>query len=242
MSWKTLIIDDEAPARRRLEELLGRDARYQLSGQAESGAEAILLIRSLQPDLILLDIQLKDITGFDVLQSVKGEFQGALIFITAYDDYAVRAFDVHAIDYLVKPYKGQRFQAALNRVDQVLSKQAQPDIERLLQQLREFQGQAASVLPIPEGRTTHYLDPVRLQYVQADGYYCKFHLHDGIKQIRIGLKQLIPLLPAHFVRINRSVIINRHKVVRTRALKHSVEIELENGIQFVAGKNYLREN
>lgn len=238
MQLKVLIIDDEAPARRRMASLLKQEVDCELLGQAESGTEAIQLIRDLQPNLLLLDIQLKDKTGFEVMQAVGSDFTGALIFITAFDEYAIQAFEVSAIDYLLKPYKAQRFKQAIARARHLLTNQQQPSVADLLQHLQLFPRSTSSSLKIPEGKTIHYLDTERLEYIQADGAYSQFHSLGSTKIIRIGLKQVAELLPEQFVRINRSVIINRGKISWTRALANSTEIEMESGIQFVTSRAY----
>lgn len=239
MKLRILIVDDEAPARRRMAKLIRQESDCDLIGEAESGAQAIDLIRSLRPNLILLDIQLKDKTGFDVMKAVGSVFEGVLIFITAFDEHAIQAFEINAIDYLLKPYKTQRFVEALERARRQLLRQEQPSVAELLEQLEMLHQPNARSLRIPEGKTIHYLDATQLEYIQADGAYCLFYAPGQVKTIRISLKKAETLLPGSFVRISRSVIINRGKISRTRTLKHSIEIEMSSGVQFMAGRSYL---
>lgn len=242
MNLKTLIVDDEAPARRRMAQLLREEPDCELLGQAENGAEAIELIRSLRPNLVLLDIQLKDKTGFEVMQAVGSEYQGTLIFITAFDEHAIQAFEINAIDYLLKPYKTSRFKEAVERARRLLSSRQQPSMEELLQQLVGLPLHPPALLRIPEGKIVHHLDGETLEHIRADGSYCRFYTAGNSKTIRISLKEVAALLEEPFVRISRSVIINRRKIRWTKKLKHSMEVELESGVQFSVSRDYFYLN
>jgi len=117
---RALIVDDEKPARRRLAELLGREPDIEVTGEARDGREAVDLVRAQSPDLMFLDIQMPDLDGFGVLSSLEPEQQPVTVFVTAYDRYAIQAFEAHAIDYLLKPFSDQRFEGALRRACQFL--------------------------------------------------------------------------------------------------------------------------
>ena len=121
---RTLIVDDEKPARRRLAELLGREQDIEVTGEARDGREAVDLIRAQAPDLMFLDIQMPDLDGFAVLSALEPEQQPVTVFVTAYDRYAIQAFEAHAIDYLLKPFSDQRFEGALRRACQFLRSRA----------------------------------------------------------------------------------------------------------------------
>src|SRR5689334_16281576 len=112
---RALIVDDEKPARRRLAELLSREAAIEVTGEARDGREAVALVRAHAPDLMFLDIQMPDLDGFGVLAALEPEHVPVTVFVTAYDRYAIQAFEARAIDYLLKPYSDQRFEAALRR-------------------------------------------------------------------------------------------------------------------------------
>ncbi len=238
MSIRTIIIDDEAPARRRIQKLLTSDARCSLVAEAESGKEAVEVIRKHNPDLLILDIQLKDMTGFDVLDRVRHSFNGVVIFITAYDEYAIKAFEANALDYLLKPFKNARFAESLSRVLNTLNRNQVASLEQLRRYLSGNAMNKKNIL-IKEGRTIHYLDPNQLFYIQSEGYYCNFHIGDTFKMIRISLKTCETMLPLHFVRVNRSVIINKNKIDSVRRLSKSVEVFLISGEKFTA--NYHLE-
>ena len=117
---RALIVDDEKPARRRLVELLGREPDIEVTGEARDGREAVDLVRAQAPDLMFLDIQMPDLDGFAVLSALDPEQQPVTVFVTAYDRYAIQAFEAHAIDYLLKPFSDQRFEGALRRACQFL--------------------------------------------------------------------------------------------------------------------------
>ncbi len=230
---RTLIIDDEAPARSRLRNLLKPDQRCAIVGEAENGVTAIDLIRKTKPDLLLLDIELKDMTGFDVLKKVGNHFEGTIIFITAYDEFAISAFEANAIDYLLKPFKATRFEESIERAIQNINKNHQPSLDDLVKLLDQKVGHQ-NFIRIPEGKVIHHLDPEHLIYVQSEGYYCNFYSGEKPKVIRISLTQTDEVLPSHFLRINRSIIINRNKISATRKFKKSVSVKMISGEEFSA--------
>lgn len=230
MKIRTLIIDDEAPARRRMKKLLQIREEFELIGEGERGSEAVELIDSLNPELLLLDIQLKDMTGFDVLQAIQHQ-SVKVIFITAYDAYAIQAFEENAIDYLLKPYKADRFHEALDRARTLVSLVKNPSMQQLLQSLQRSQD--AERLKIMEGKTTHLFEASHIHYIKSDTYYCHFYFEDqSSRVIRISLKQLEVLLPSQFLRINKSIIINKEKVLSIRELKRTMEVSLPHNISF----------
>ncbi|MEZ5040526.1 MAG: response regulator transcription factor [Saprospiraceae bacterium] len=237
MKIKTLIVDDEAPARRRLRKLLSEEDRCELVGEAENGIEAIHFIQNYSPQLVLLDIQLKDMTGLDVLTAVASSFKGELIFITAFDAFAIKAFEANAVDYLLKPFKNERFQIAINRALKAIEQNAPISMEPLLAFLA-MSNREESVLLVPEGKTMHRLPLKDILYIKAEGYYSHFQMEQTHKMIRISLKKLESLVPSHFVRINKSVMINKDKISWTKELKKTIEIEMVNGEQFIANKQF----
>lgn len=233
MNIKTLIVDDEAPARRRMKKLLQRDTRFDLVGEAESGHKAIELINRDRPDLMLLDIQLKDITGFEVLHSINTPIPDT-VFITAFDQYAIQAFEENAIDYLLKPYKDERFYEAISRARQNIERTSLTSLAKNL-----HLDATLDKLQIPEGKTVHMMDTGSIVYIQANTYYCNFQLDDSSKMIRVSLKFLETLLPQNFVRINKSVIINKDKITSIRALKTFTEIEMAGNKTFSSNRKIL---
>lgn len=234
---KIVFIDDEAPARRRLRILLEKDNRFQIIGEAENGVEGISLIEKLNPDALFLDIQLKDMTGFDLLKKVNPKYIKAIVFITAYDEYAIRAFEENAVDYLLKPFKNERFNKALDRLVEILENKNREPFEKLLKYLNERET-TENFIRIKEGKLIHFFDPNEILYVKSENYYCFFYLKDDHKIIRISLKKVEEVMPKNFVRINRSVIINLDKVSSTKQLKKSLDIKMKNNQEFTAYHNF----
>ena len=229
MKFRTLIIDDEAPSRRRMKKLLEAVPDCSVIGEAESGTDAIDQIRSLQPDLIFLDIQLKDMTGFEVLEQLP-DVKCQIIFITAFDEFAIKAFDLNAIDYLLKPYKESRFHEAISRLRLRSTEVSYSNLQALAQQLSK--SKSPEKLRISEGKTIHLIEVDKLIFVQSDTYYCQLHFEEGKEKIiRISLKKLETVLPDQFLRINRSFIINKNKIESIKKRKRSTDIELPGGLQ-----------
>lgn len=204
-SLRTFLVEDEPPALRQLESLVQAHPRLEWVGSASSGHQALKQIPSLSPDLLILDINLKDQDSFEVLDQLGSSLSCKILFITAYAKYAARAFRVQAIDYLLKPYDEQRFQEAIDRVMQ------QQGLEQAKQALDTL---TSSLIPQPiiiaEGSHQHFFSHEEILYIQAESYYATFFLNDASKKmLRVSLKELESILPPHFFRINRSIIINK---------------------------------
>ncbi|MEO0572526.1 MAG: LytTR family DNA-binding domain-containing protein [Bacteroidota bacterium] len=240
MKIKTVIVDDEAPTRRRMKRLLGSNGIFDLIGEAENGEDAIPLINKAKPDFLLLDIELKDITGFEVLSRLSPEINPIIIFITAYDEYAIKAFEASAVDYLLKPYKTERFERALEKVRGLFESNTSPSFQELLRTLKQANSNHIRVLKIPEGKTQHHFQPDKIIYIKSDNYYCNFHMDKEREQklIRISLKSLEPLLPSDFIRISKSVIINKTRIDSIKSLKKYFEVNMTNGHTLTAYKTF----
>ena len=217
---KTLIIDDEALARQRIRRLLEQRGEPEIAGECKSGEEAIAAIRKKKPDLIFLDIQMKDMTGFDVLEALAPEERPMVIFVTAFDQYAIKAFDVFAFDYLTKPFKEERFELSVSKAMTALQSrrpaEKDPQLEQLLQYMRQIAPQAgeqsrlpAQALPIRQAGKISFVDYSAIHYINASSYYVEIHT-DGKKHLlRETLANLEEKLPAgRFFRIHRSTLIN----------------------------------
>lgn len=235
MKISTIIVDDEAPARRRIRQLLEREPKCDVIGEAENGRQAVELIKAYNPDLLLLDIQLKDMTGFEVLRTVVNSFEGMTIFITAYDQYAIQAFEAKAIDYLLKPFKNARFGESIQRAINLIEIGQQPSMAEFVDFLDAKKQQPS--LRITEGRVSHHMDSGDLIFVRSEGYYCHFRLNKKTKMIRVSLKQTEEQLPNHFVRINRSTIVNLKKISSTKQLKNNILVTMITDDEFTAFQN-----
>lgn len=231
-----IVVEDEAPARRRICRFVEKHEQLQLLSSAASGAEARQLLAQQQPDLLLLDIELKDENVFELIQDLPRSYAGKIIFITAYDHYAVKAFEVFALDYILKPFSEKRL---LEAIERRLQRKKGNDVQTVQENPAAFQG-LEDKLQIMEGKTQHFFDAENIVWIQAQDYYCAFHLSDGSSQLlRISLKTLEGQLPADFLRINRSEMINLRHVQRKRNLKREEEYWLTNGRSFIRTKGYM---
>ena len=233
-TFRTLVVDDEKPGRERLRNLLQRDARVDLVGCCAGGAEAIDAVRGAdlagQPiQLLFVDVQMPELDGFAVVSTLvkqRGpEIQPVVVFVTAHDEYALRAFEAHAIDYLLKPFSDERFQATLDRaIRHVKGGLAQSLVSQFQALLGDF-GQTSPGAPaVSAERRTHALDRIvvkgphrirllpveQISWIEADGAYVKLHTRDGQVHLHRGLLgSLDAALDARrFVRIHRSAIVN----------------------------------
>ena len=216
MAHGVLVVDDEQPARARVQRLLRADDRFVLAGQAESGIEALREIERLGPDLLILDVQMPGLDGFEVLEALGPAPPLVVIFSTAHDEHALRAFDAHAVDYLLKPYDGERFQRALDRAhalllagrvsDQGFAALAVAAVRRLV--LRTEEGWLA--LPFDA-----------ILRVSAAGKQVCVTTADQRYLVRQSLTTIAARLdPARFVRVHRSEIVNVAAVVRLSPWQH----------------------
>ena len=220
---RTLIVDDEPLARRNLRLLLENDPQIDILDECRNGPEAVKAINALSPDLIFLDIQMPEMDGFDVLERVGPEHIQAIIFVTAFDQYALKAFDVHALDYLLKPFDDERFGHALRRAKaQIEAREINRLSKRLLALLDERESQRASSsrrqdyltrLMIKVSGRVVLLKVDEIDFIEADGNYAKLHIGRKAHLLREKMHDLEQRLdPARFVRIHRSVIVNLDRI------------------------------
>ena len=220
---KTLIIDDEPLARRNIRLLLEKDPQIEILEECRNGREAVKAINTHSPDLIFLDIQMPEMDGFDVLARVGPEHIQAIIFVTAFDQYALKAFDVHALDYLLKPFDDERFAHALERAKtQIEAREIDRLSKRLLALLEERESERTGAreqtnyltrLMIKVAGRVTLLKVEDIDYVEADGNYAKLHVGKKSHLLREKMNDLEGRLdPAKFVRIHRSVIVNLDRI------------------------------
>jgi len=226
---RVLIADDEPLARQRLADLLDEQGGAEIVGTADSGAAAVAAIRSMAPDLVFLDVQMPGGTGLDVVREIGPASMPATIFVTAYDQYALQAFDVAAVDYLVKPYDDERFEQAFRRARRLVELAEVDRLrDRLLAVLQGVEPRAAAAAPAPpiaeqpKSDKPDYLEriavemrgqlrvvPVKqIEYITASGPYAELHTAERKYVIRERMQTLEERLdPARFARIHRSAIV-----------------------------------
>ena len=217
----TIIIDDEPLARRNLRVLLEQDPQIEIVDECRNGHEAIKAINTFSPDLIFLDIQMPEMDGFDVLAHVGPEHIQAIIFVTAFDQYALKAFDVHALDYLLKPFDDERFTHALQRAKtQIEAREINRLSKRLLALLEERESERKVVrkdyltrFMIKDSSRVVLVKVDDVDFIEADGNYAKLHVGRKAHLLREKMNDLEGRLdPARFVRIHRSIIVNLDRI------------------------------
>ncbi len=221
---RALIVDDEPLARERIRELLAREAGVTVVGEARNGAEAARLVEERAPDLVFLDVQMPEVDGFGFLERLAPDRIPAIVFVTAYDHYALRAFEVHALDYLLKPFDRERFQAALNHVREVIAGQgtraASARIAAMLAELAPGRAYADRVVVRTGGRTI-LVRTDEVDWIEAAANYLKLHRGRETFLVRETMNSIEERLdPARFVRIHRSTIVNLDRVAHFESWFH----------------------
>lgn len=245
MAHRVIIVDDELLARKRIVELLGTRPEFQIEAECANGEEAVVRINKIQPDVLFLDVELKDLTGFDVLQQISLQKMPLIVFITAYDNYAIQAFNNYALDFLLKPFKNHRFFETLDRIEERIKLNTNGiDIRKFL---LDVQGGSAnplaSRLPIRENNRTVFVNKDRIKYICASSYYSDIFSVEKKYTVRESLKNLMPQLNTHkFIRIHRSTIIN---VDYMQELVHSdyneMDVRMQDQELFRISKSYKKE-
>jgi two-component system LytT family response regulator len=221
---RTLIVDDEPLARRNIRLLLKEDPEIELLGECGSGAEALKVIQKQPPDLLFLDIQMPEMSGFDVLEQIDTERIPAIVFVTAFDQYAIRAFEVHALDYLLKPFNDARFEKALRQAKSQIEQREINQLSKRLVHLLEdrnaspLRERAAasnyiSRLMIKTASRVFFLKVDEIDWIEAADYYVKLHVGRKGHLLRETMADMEAKLdPEKFLRIHRSAIVNLDRV------------------------------
>lgn len=211
MSARVLIVDDEAPARRRLRAQLAQEKDVLVVGEAGSGDAAVEAIRAQCPDIVFLDVQMPGMNGFEVIEAVGVEAMPAVVFVTAYDEFALDAFEIAAVDYLLKPYTAERLRKALRRAldGKALREAGHPSLARLLGEgLGRGPGSLERLL-VREGERMFFVPAAEIVRLSAEGNYVRIHTRTGSHGLRETLAHLESRLDGRrFVRVHRSEIVN----------------------------------
>lgn len=210
MTIRALIVDDEALARQRIRQLLQGELDFEVVGEASNGVEAVTLIESLHPDLVFLDIQMPMLDGFGVIEAIGADNMPATLFVTAFDTHAVKAFEVHAIDYLLKPFDRDRFKRALAWVRERPNKLAKEEggFSSLMSELETVQEKPDRFL-VKQGERWIMIKAADIQWIEAEGNYVRLHLDGANHLLRHTMAGVYARLdPALFKRIHRSTIVN----------------------------------
>jgi two-component system LytT family response regulator len=236
---RVVLVDDEPPARRKLRHLLSAESDFTVAGEAASAAEAVELLNRERPDVVFLDIQLPDATGFDVLAAVEERDTLHVSFVTAYDDFALKAFEVHALDYLLKPVEPSRFAATIERLRRMIeSGSAKEPAERL----EKLMAGCPRRLLIQDGARAVFLEIARIDWIEAARNYACVHAGANTYVMRSSLDSLASKLDAEvFLRINRSEIVNTARIAELRpALHGDQKIRLQDGTELAWSRRYRK--
>lgn len=231
---RVLVVDDETPARQRIADLLRKDASIVVLLEAADGLSAVDIIENQKPDLVFLDVQMPEMDGLSVIHTVGAEQMPLTVFVTAYDQHAVRAFEANALDYLLKPFSDERLDATMMRV------KARMD-ERHLHEFGQRVMRMAANTPLTEGRldrlvvrsrgTTRFVPVTDIDWIEAAGVYVNLHMGGKEMLYRASLNELAGRLdPMRFVRVHRSAIVNIESILHLEPIAHGeFEAVLKDG-------------
>ncbi|HLK07204.1 MAG TPA: LytTR family DNA-binding domain-containing protein [Candidatus Angelobacter sp.] len=216
MKYVALIVDDEPLARRSIHKHLKAFPEFEVAGECGDGESAVAAIREQKPDLVFLDIQLPEFDGFDVICAVGKHAMPVTIFVTAYDRYALQAFEAHALDYLLKPFSEDRFRDGLLRARRTLQmgKQQAPNhqLSQLLDEINKKKDYLERI-PVPAKGRFLFFNVRDLDWIEAEGNYLRLHGNGGSHLIRSNMNEMEAKLdPGKFMRIHRSTIVNVQRI------------------------------
>jgi two-component system LytT family response regulator len=242
---RVLVVDDEAPARQRMIDLLSRDADVTGIAEADNGLAAVEAITRARPDLVFLDVQMPELDGLGVIDAIGASSMPLTIFVTAYDQHAIRAFEANALDYLLKPYSDERQEAAMARAKQRLQERSVHEIgQRMLRLMGRPPKGSASVpldrLVVKSGGTVRFVRVREIDCIEAAGVYVTLHFGGKAVLHRASLQDLVDRLDSmRFVRVHRSAVVNIESIVQLEARSHGeFDAVLRNGGRVRVSRTY----
>jgi two-component system LytT family response regulator len=246
MKIRTLIVDDEPLGRSLIWKLLAEDPDFEKIGECANGADALRAIRNDAPDLVFLDVQMPEMNGFEVLAGLSTEKLPIIIFVTAFDTFALKAFEAHALDYLLKPVADDRFFAALKRVKTYISGQEPGRFrDHLLDLLREVNGSTKCIsrLAVESDGRHIFLKVGEIDWIEAAGNYLALHVGKRSYLLRGRISEFEKNLPPdEFFRIHRSTIVNLDRIKEFKPLfKGEGLAVLKDGTELAASRGYSRK-
>lgn len=241
-TYRAVIVDDEALARRTIRTSLKDFPQISVVAECSNGLEAVEAILQHKPELVFLDIQMPAMDGLEVINTVGVENMPFVIFVTAYDQYAVEAFEKHAFDYLLKPYSHKRFNTAITRILGFIEKQQQePQNEKLLQVMQEIQPkpQFISRLAVRSTSRIYFLQVSEIEWFEAAGNYVEIHVDDATHLLRETMSNLESKLdPQSFLRIHRSAIVNFDHIQEIQPDGHDYIVVMSSGKKMGMSRTY----
>ena len=237
-----MIVDDEPLARKRIKRMLSRDPEVEIIGDCASGHQALAMMREREPDLVFLDIQMPEMDGFSVLEAVAPERLPLVIFVTAYDQYALRAFEFYALDYLLKPFDRARFEKAMQRARERISKEKGDELnQRTIALLEEIKARSKFLgrLVIKSGGRVFFIKTEEIDWIEAEGKYVRLHVGRESHLLREAIGSLEAQLdPARFLRIHRSTIVNIDRIQELQPWFHNeYRVILRDGTELMLSRS-----
>jgi two-component system LytT family response regulator len=238
-----LVADDEAPARQRLTDLLRADADVSAILEASNGQSAVEVIQEKQPDLVFLDIQMPELDGLGVIAAVGVDHMPLTVFVTAYDQHAIKAFEANALDYLQKPFSDERLEATMARVKSRLDERSVREFgQRMLRMVSAAPpaNRKLDRLVVKSGGTTRFIRVIDVDWIEAAGVYVNLHVGGKELLYRAPLNELAEKLdPMRFIRVHRSAIVNIESILQLEPISHGeFEVVLKNGSRARVSRTY----
>jgi len=238
-----LVADDEAPARQRIIDLLRRDSQVAVILEASDGASAVDIIQNRRPGLVFLDVQMPERNGLEVIAEVGPERMPLTVFVTAYDEHAIRAFEANALDYLLKPFSDERFEMTMARVRVRMDERSVREFgQRILRMVSAAPAGSPPLdrLVVKSGGSTRFIRVADIDWIEAAGVYATLHIGGKEMLYRAALNDLAEKLdPVRFVRIHRSVIVNIESILRLEPISHGeFEVILKDGSRSRISRTY----
>lgn len=243
-NMRVLVVDDEAPARQRVIDLLQRDAQVGTIYEAADGQAAVEAILDHRPDLVLLDVQMPELDGLAVVEAIGPTEMPLTVFITAYDQHALRAFEANALDYLLKPFSDERFEGMMARVKTRLDERSLREFGQRVMKMVSTAPSSADRrwdrLVVKAGGTTRFVRVVDIDWIEAAGVYVNLHVGGKELLYRAALNELADRLdPRRFVRVHRSAIVNIESIVQLEPISHGeFDAVLRNGARTRVSRTY----
>ncbi|MTI39854.1 LytR/AlgR family response regulator transcription factor [Fulvivirga lutimaris] len=244
---RAVIIDDEFLARQRVLKLLEDYMEIKCIGEAKNGLLGLELIKEAEPDLVFLDVQMSDIDGFELLARLKLKVKPYIVFTTAYDSYAIKAFNVHALDYLLKPFDGDRFAESMNKVIEYFNIKKSSDFgDKLMGLIKDFDRQDDNYITKFEIKDRGYetiIDIDDILYIEANGNYLNLTTKDKVHLYRATMNTInADLNPDYFLRVHRSFILKKSNISKCVYLNNNeYEFYIKNGDKVRSGRSYKED-
>ena len=241
---RVLVADDETPARQRLIDLLRRDEQIASVNEAADGQTTVEMIQKENPDLLFLDVQMPELDGLAVIDAIGAAQMPLTVFVTAFDQHAIRAFEANALDYLLKPFSDERFEATMTRAKARLDERSMRDFGQRVMKMVNAAPQAPERrldrLVVKAGGTTRFIRAVDIDWIEAAGVYVTLHVGGKELLYRAALNDLAEKLdPRRFVRVHRSALINIESILQLEPISHGeFEAVLKNGSRTRVSRTY----